>query len=234
MYFLGDDLNVYQITANQANNVGSPGIAKEINAFSDASDAIGFCFNLEGQDFYYLTFPTGGQSFLYCETTDLWTTLTYSTDGERHLASSYAYVYGKHLIADRRNGRVLEWDMSAQDDNGDVLQRRRILPPISGATLGSDGKRVLMSRLELLMQVGLGLATGQGSDPIIMIEMSMDGGHSWETIQNLRFGRAGDFLTKVEAYHMESFYNATVRITQSDPVFSNIRSAAIDLQLAGY
>ena len=234
IYFLGDDLNVYQLRSNQIRNIANPGINKEIAGFSETGDAIGFCFNLEGQDFYYITFPTGDKSYLYSETTNVWTSMTYSAANERHLASSYAYVYGKHLIADRRNGRVLEWDLDLNEDNGDVIQRRRILPRIDGAMLGEPGKRVQMSRFELLMQKGVGLATGQGEDPIIMVELSFDGGESWQTIQNLRFGRAGQFMQKVEAYAMDTFYEMTVRTTQTDPVLSNIRSAAIDLQLAGY
>jgi len=234
MYFLGDDLNIYQMSGVQIKNVSNPGLAKEINDFAVTDDAVGFCFNLEGQDFYMITFPNGDESYLYSELTDRWVTLNYLTQGARHLANSYQYVYGKHLVSDRRSGRILEWDLDVNDDNGDTIQRRRILPTIDGDALGSPGKRILMSRFELLMQVGVGLATGQGSDPIIMVEISTDGGHSFSTIQNLRFGRAGDFLTKVEAYHMASFYSATVRITQSDPVLSNIRGAAIDLDLAGF
>lgn len=234
MYFLGDDLNFYQMTGVQIKNISNPGLAKEINDFSVTDDAVGFCFNLEGQDFYMISFPTGNKSYLYSEIVDKWVTLNFSTQGDRHLANSYQFVYGKHLISDRRSGKILEWDLDVNDDNGTTIQRRRVLPPINGSTLGSPGKRILMSRFELLMQKGIGLATGQGSDPIIMIEISTDGGQSFSTIQNLRFGEAGDFLIKVEAYLMASFYDATIRITQSDPVLSSIRGGAIDLKLAGY
>ncbi|MCH7803101.1 MAG: hypothetical protein IH937_03375, partial [Acidobacteria bacterium] len=206
LYFLGDDLNIYQLKSTQVTNVSNAGIAKEITAMSKTDDAIGFTFNLEGMDFYYLAFPTGNKSFLYSETVDQWFTMTYLTDGDRHLASSYAFVYGKHLIADRRNGRVLEWSLDIQDEAGEVIQRRRILPNINGSMLKTPNTRLMMSSIEIEMQKGLGLATGQGSDPILMVEMSFDGGHTWDTIYSLRSGEGGVFDGKVKADTMRSFY----------------------------
>lgn len=234
MYFLGDDLNIYQMLGNQVENIASPGISKDINEMSDASDAIGFSFNLEGQDFYYITFATGNKSYLYAEVTGIWSTMTFGVNGDRHLASSYAKVYKKHLFVDRRNGRVLEWKLSLNEDNGEVIQRRRVLARIDGEMLGAPGKRLLMSSIEFQMQKGMGLPSGQGSDPILMIEMSFDGGQSWDTIQNERTGEAGEFDGKVKEDNMHSFYEASARITQSDPVISNIRGASIDLKLAGF
>jgi len=45
MYFLGDDLSIYQVSGNNARSISNSGIAEEINNFSDTDDAIGFCFN---------------------------------------------------------------------------------------------------------------------------------------------------------------------------------------------
>jgi len=234
MYFFGDDLNIYQLKGSQVNNISNAGITKEINAFNGTNDAIGFCFNLQGQDFYYITFPSGDKSYLYAENTGLWTSMAFGVDGGRHLATSYAYVYGKHLVSDRRNGRVLEWDLDINQDNGAVIQRRRVLPNISGELLGKPGDRLMMKGIDFTMQKGVGIPSGQGEDPIIMVEISLDGSETWNPIQNLRFGRGGEFAKKVRADKMASFYDASVRLTTSDPVFSSLRSAGIDIQLAGW
>lgn len=234
MYFLGDDLNIYQMRGNQVRNISNSGIAEEINAMTATNDAIGFCFNLKGLDFYYITFPTGNRSFLYSEAAQQITTLSYGVSGDRHLASSYAYVYGKHLVADRRNGRVLEWDWNENTDNGDVLQRKRIFPPVTGEMMGVPGKRLQMSRIELEMAAGVGTATGEGYDPEIIIEVSTDGGHSWERLENAHLGKAGEFDQKVEAYHLKQFRRLVIRTTQTDPVLSSITAAAIDLKAGGY
>lgn len=234
MYFLGDDLNVYQLTGSQVRSLANTGVAKEINLMSATSDAIGFCFNLEGLDFYCLTFPTGNKSFLYSEQLQEWITLSFGVSGDRHLANSYSFVYGRHLIADRRTGSVLEWSLDTYEDVGEVIQRRRIIPNINGTLLNAPGRRLLMDSIEVEMQKGLGLASGQGSDPILMLEMSFDGAQTWDIIYSLRSGEAGEFDGKVIAYNMHSFYDGSCRITQSDPTMFNVRGMSIKLGAAGY
>lgn len=234
-YFLGADINIYKMKGTQVSNISNPGIAKEINGMSTASDAIGMCFNIEGLSFYKIDFPTGNKSFLYCENSDIWTSLSYGVNGDRHIAGSYQRCYNKHLIVDRRNGDVHEWRLDTYTDNGDAIQRKRILPKISGEMLKKPGMRILIDRFELILQKGVGIAgNGQGSDPSIMIEVSSDGGESYENLQYIRIGRAGESTIKVESYFSRSAYEFVFRITITDPVFTNIRAASIDLKADGY
>jgi len=204
----------------------------EVQGYSKTGDAVGFCFTMQGQDWYFLTFPTADRTWLFSETNKTWVKLSYGVDNARHIASSYQFVYGRHLVTDHTNGTVYEWDFDTYTDNSQVIQRQRVLPTIAGERLKAPGKRIQMSRFELIMERGVG-NTDQ-PDPVVMVEMSMDGGRSWEVLKHLHVGRAGEFLTKIEYYHVESFYEATARITTSDPNFFSIRSAAIDVRLAGY
>jgi hypothetical protein len=57
---------------------------------------------------------------------------------------------------------------------GNVIQAELISPPIHG-----DGKRVFMPWFELDVETGVGLASGQGDDPQIMLSISDDGGRTW-------------------------------------------------------
>ena len=90
-----------------------------------------------------------------------------------------------------------------------------------------------MSRLEFIIETGVGLITGQGSDPKIIIEASYDGGKSWTTGAWLRIGRLGETNVRAEWFSLKSFYDMIVRITTSDPVSFNLYSGAVDLRLAG-
>lgn len=238
IYFLADDLNVYQLRGNQTRSISNQGFAEAVNKISrenGVSDAIGFCFNLKGANFYYITFPAGNKSFLYSQGANQWTSMSFGVNGDRHLASSYAFVYGKHLIADHRTGRILEWDWDLNEDNGEVIQRRRVYPPFTSKTLGLPaGKRLQMNRVEIEMATGLGTAAGAGFDPEIDIEISTDSGHSFETLNTVSIGQAGEFDLKVEAYHTKTFRRATVRTTQTSPVLSSMTAAAIDVKLAGF
>ena len=232
MYFIGDDRQVYQLKGSSVQHISTPSIDHEIQNFSRTNDAVGFCFTMQGQDWYFLTFGSADVTFLYSETTNLWVKLSFGVSNSRHIASSYQFVYGKHLVTDNNDGTVYEWDLDTYTDDSQVIQRQRILPVFSGERLKAPGKRLQMSRVELLMERGVG-NTDQ-SDPVVMVEVSMDGGRSWETLKYLDVGQAGEFLTKIEYYHIESFYEATIRITTSDPNFFSIRAAALDVKLAGY
>ena len=232
MYFVGDDRQVYQLKGSSVQHISTPALDHEIQGFNKTEDAVGFCFTMQGQDWYFLTFPSANVTFLYSETTNLWVKLSFGVNNDRHIAGSYQFAYGKHLVTDHADGTVYEWDIDTYTDDSQVIQRQRILPVISGERIKAPGQRLQMSRIELLMERGVG-NTDQ-SDPVVMVDVSMDGGRSWENIKYLNVGQAGEFLTKVEYYHVESFYEATVRITTSDPNFFSIRAAAIDIRTAGY
>ena len=104
---------------------------------------------------------------------------------------------------------------------------------IHGGMIGHRGKRVKMSRFELIMEMGVGTITGQGENPRVMAEASYDGGKSFDPIGWARIGRLGETNIRAEWWNLESFYDLIIRITTSDPVDYTIISGAIDLKLAG-
>ena len=232
IYFLGDDRQIYQLKGSSIQHISTPAIDNEIQGFNVTDDAVGFTFTMQGQDWYLLTFRDADITLLYSETTNTWVKLSFGVNNARHLAGTYNHVYNKHLIADHSNGNVYEWDFNTYTDNDLVVQRQRILPVFSGERIKAPGKRIQISRFELLMERGVGNI--DQPDPVVMVEISSDGGRSWSTMGNLKVGQAGEFLKKIEYYHITSFYEATFRITTSDPNFFSIRSAAADIRTAGY
>jgi hypothetical protein len=113
------------------------------------------------------------------------------------------------------------------------LQRTRVTASINGDLLGAKGKRTQMSRLELIMETGVGLVSGQGDNPRIMIEASYDGGRSWSHGTWAKTGRLGEFVLKVEWFSLRTFLDMMIRVSSTDPVNYSIYSGTIDLRLAG-
>jgi hypothetical protein len=91
-----------------------------------------------------------------------------------------------------------------------------------------------MSRLEIMMNTGVGVISGQGDKPRIMIETSYDGGRTWRAGTWASTGRLGEFILKVELFNMKSFYDCMVRFSTTDPVNYSVYSSSVDLRLAGY
>ena len=136
-------------------------------------------------------------------------------------------------MADAINGNLYQLDLDTFENNGETIQRIRVMPSIHGGLVGNPGKRIQMSRFELILETGVGVISGQGEDPRIMVEASYDGGKSFDDGTWMRIGRLGETNVRAEWFSMKSFYDLVIRITTSDPVHYTIMSAAIDWRLAG-
>ena len=235
MYWLGDDRQVYRAAGGRQVRITSIAIAHAIEGYSTVDDAIGWTMTIEGQNFYILTFPTENQTWALNEGlgSDGWFQLSAGLDGGRYQANSHSWVYGKHLVSHETSGNVLELDLDTFTNNGEIIKRTRVLGSISGEKIGARGKRLQMSRFELILESGVGLISGQGEDPIIIIEASYDGGKSFAAETFMKIGRLGETNIRAEWWGLQSFYDLIIRITTSDPVHYTLQSAAIDLRLAG-
>ena len=235
VYWLGADNQVYAARGGQERIVSTAAISGAIQSYTTTSDAFFEVFTMDDKTVIVCTFPTVNKTWALIEELGKngWFELSEGVTDGRYNAGSILEVYNKIFIGDRSNGNLNELDFNTYDQAGITWRRRRVLGSINGDKLGQKGHRVQMSRMEFIMEKGVGLITGQGEDPKIMIEASYDGGKSWATGTWMRIGRLGETNIKAEWFSMKSFYDMIVRITTSDPVAYNIYSATIDLRLAG-
>ncbi len=234
LYFLGHDRSIYRLEGYQPIQVSTIAINNAIERYSVVSDCRAFSLKLQGQSFVIFTFPTANKTWAYSETFGAWFELSYGVDGGKHLVNGYVYAYGKHLISDYRNGNVYEWDLSTFTDNSDTIIRERVLPPITSAPFGAAGQRVIVSQLELILERGVGLATGQGSAPVLMISYSDDGGRTWSAESQVSPGVMGDYALKVKYDHFATGYEILYKVRVSDPVPVAIYASTVHIALGGY
>ncbi len=232
MYFFADDRRVYRISqVRDAQPVSNIALSHEFEGYSTVSDAIAFCFTIEGQNFYHLSFPTEDKTWCYSESVGQWFELSRSSTNGRDLANSHAYAYGKNLVADYRNSNIYEWDVNTYDENGLPMTRERASGVLHGGLAGAPGKELELNRFELILETGVGLVSGQGSDPVIMLQMSLDGGRTFGTEQWAKIGKSADFLQNVEWFGLGRFKEAIFKIKTSDPVTYSIHSANADIEV---
>lgn len=234
MYFLGANKQFYKLSRSVATSISTPGLANEIEAFDAIDDAIGWTLTFQGQQFYWVNFPSQSKSYLYSVTYNYWVDLSYGMDGERHLANSYAYCYGKHYVTDYRNGNLYELDLATRTDNGDPILRFRDSAPITGQAIGLPGHRVIVGSLRLDMQVGVGLAAGQGSDPEIMFEVSGDGAKSFSGQEQVSMGEMGAYGQRVNCDKFWSGQSIVYRLLCSDPIYWSFWGGIVDADDGGY
>jgi len=235
MYWLGDDARIYRSAAGAKQVVSTDPISNEIAGYSKYSDAVGSTFTISGKNFYCITFPTGNKTFILNESLGElgWAELSSGNNSDRYQGNSFIECYGKTFVADEKNGNVYILDLNTYTNNGVSIRRERVTDSVSGDLVGSKGSRIQMSKAKFIMETGVGLMSGQGDNPRIMIEYSDDGGRTFRHGSWPRVGRLGEFALQVEFYNLGSFYDRIFRISTSDPVNYSIYSGTIELRLAG-
>lgn len=211
MIFLGDDKIVYRMEGYTPQRISQHAIESAIEGYTSISSAYAFSYTMDGHKFYVLTFPEA--TWVYDASTQLWHERQ-SFGLSKWRASDYVEAYGKHLVLDSENGNIGELDNDTYTEYGNTMQGIAAAPPIH-----SDRRRMFMSRFELDIETGVGLTSGQGSDPQIMLEWSDDGGRTFGTRQPWRsIGKIGEYRQRLRWNRMGSFRNRVLKLIVSDPV----------------
>lgn len=183
-----------------------------------ASIADVFTFSYVDQEhtFLQVTFPTGGQTWVYDAKTQLWhERSSYLAAGGwgRHRANCYALLNNKHYVGDYENGKVYEMSSAYFDDDGHVY------PSIIHSQEWDGGQeRLFFPAVEVRFEQGVGLVSGQGSDPMAMLESSKDGAETWQSCGWRSMGKIGERTKRCLWLRRGSDYRRQYRITITDPV----------------
>lgn len=227
VWWLGDDLIVYRSQGFAPVRVSNHAMEQAIAGYSTVSDAVAFSYTMDGHAYYILTFPTAGATWGYDASTQQW----HERDSRvsdvslgRWRAQNYATCYGKHLVGDYSGGTVWEVSTSVYAEGSEDLVRMIQFPP-----LYAEGKRAFMSSLEVDMEVGVGLVSGQGENPLIMLQWSDDGGNTWSNEHWREIGAMGAYRTRVTWERLGSFRQRTIRLKVADPVRCVIYSAFAEI-----
>lgn len=168
--------------------VGGHDFLYAINQYANVNDATAFSYMLGGHAFYQINFPSAGKSWLYDGATQVWSEL--QSDTGRHRANMGTLFLGKIIVADYANGKLYRLDPTVYTDNGAMLARE-----IRSRPIFTEGQ-LSIARLWVDMETGVGLATGQGSNPQVMLMVSKDGGHSFPVELWRSFGAIGNYTAR--------------------------------------
>jgi len=181
------------------------------------TDAEGLIYQDQGHVFYVLRFPSANATWAYDLTTKQW-----AERGQWNNAQArydvwaprvHAYASGLHLTGDATSGVVSVMDVAiGTESNGTGIRRLRRGPPLS-----QENHRISVSRFELSLDVGQGVAVGQGSDPQVMCRASSDGGQTWGLERRASAGKMGEYTRRVFWTRYGSPRRWVAEITMSDP-----------------
>jgi hypothetical protein len=238
-YFRGSDGMVHRFSSTQPENITSGAMANVMEAYGDDT-AVAYTISIQGGDYYVISFENNNQTFVLSEKNhalspgvDDWFSLSTGADKDIYIGAMYIKSYNKHLISKRNSGDILELDLTVFTDDTDNVVRQRTLAPINGGLIGSEGARLMMSWIEIVFKKGVGIASGQGSNPKAFIQLSFDGADSFTNEADVRLGMTGESRIRIRLNHTASFYDLVPRVTVYDPIFSSIQGASIGLKVIG-
>jgi hypothetical protein len=197
LFWLGTDARgqgiVYRANGYTGTRISTHAIEYAIAQYGNISDAIAYTYQQEGHAFYVLTFPSGNATWVYDVATQAWHERAGWDDGEfmRHRSNCQCNFGGNIIVGDFENGNIYTFDLDVYADNGGIqkwLRSWRALP-----TGQNNLKRTAHHSLQLDCEAGVGLNTGQGSDPQVMLRWSDDGGHTWGNEHWSSLGKIGAY-----------------------------------------
>lgn len=215
LFILGDDKIFYRFDGYSPKRVSTHAVETAIAGYTTISDAFGFSYTENGHKFACWTFPTERVTWCFDIATGMWHERSTLVDGviDRWRANCCVYFAGKNLIGDYQNGKIYEMNLNIYTDNAGTLQRIA-----QGGVVWSDAERLTVDELHLDMDTGVGLVTGQGSNPQVVMDYSVNGTKTWSNERWRSFGAIGDYGVRAIWRRCGTARQKIFRFTISDPV----------------
>jgi hypothetical protein len=226
LLFLGDDLLVRRFVGLTPEVVTPPQVSYQFSTYATISDAYAYVFHMEGQVFYTITFPSAKRTWLYNLASGFWNEWNSYPNNDRHRSSCYAYFDNKHLVGDFSNGKIYQLDLGTYADDGNEIVSYRTAQAIT-----AERRNFFNSSLEVEFESGVGLITGQGSDPQAMLTWSDDGGHTWSNEHWRDIGSIGRYKNRARWNKLGVSRDRIYKVSISDPVKKVIISAHLEAQM---
>jgi hypothetical protein len=208
----------YQVT-----RVSTPAIEAEFSTYTRVDDAIGQCYQILGHNFYFLTFPSAGKTWVYDPRQDLWHQLAWlNADGafERHRANQICFAYGIHVVGDRQNGSLYRLDPTAYTDDGSPIVRLRSLPHVS-----KSGNVIKHTRFKANMAVG---QVEPDITNLITLRWSNTRGASWSNGVTQSLGKTGEYLTSIQWRRLGMARDRVYELSWSGAQFTALSGAYLE------
>lgn len=231
------DYRVVRMAGFTPERISNHGVELALSNYGDVAaleNAIGQVYGEAGHLFYLLAFPTAGVTWAFDQQTSgrvnpwakrgTWIVESGAYTYWRPVFHSFAF--GKHLAGDPETNAISEVSNSLYTDvDGRPIVRVRRSPAVL-----DEHRRLVIDRMELLMETGIGLQSGQGEDPQVMLRISRDGGRSFGSQRSCSAGKAGEYWRRVYWRMLGMSRDWVFEISVSDPVPWRLTAMYLDVR----
>lgn len=207
VFFLGNDIIGYRLDGYNPIRISTHAIERAFRACTTAECVIE-TWTERGHAFVAYKFPEG--TFVYDVATQLWHERG-SYELSRWRADFIAPAYGKLITGSQGKIGELSADVYTEFDEPHIAS-------CTAPAVSQGNAWIELDRLELIFETGVGLNTGQGSNPQVMLDWSNDGGRNWESERWASLGDIGNHKARAIFTRMGRSRDWVPRWTVSDPV----------------
>lgn len=193
-----------------AQPISNPQLEVEITSYGDVSNATAHAFMINGHPFYQINFPTVGKSWMYDGQSRSWSKR--ESFGGMHRANIVVQLLGSIYASDFENGTLYKIEPDVYTDDGQPITREFI------SRHQSFGNFTRCAEIWLETESGVGLQSGQGEDPQVMMQVSRDGGHTYGNELWKSFGRVGEYKARANWHRLGRARDWVFRFRVTDPV----------------
>lgn len=209
--------------------VSNHAIEQTIQGYGAVDDATAFSYQADGHPVALFTFPGAaeglGRTWAVDEATGKWHARAYwdTTTGvaQAYRPGAAMEAFGRTLVGDRVTGGIYELTAASYTDVDGALIRHVRQP----APLTLEGRRFVVDSFELALDVGVGLISGQGSDPQAMLRISRDGGRTFGGAHWTTIGAMGEYKTRVTWGQLGNARSFVPQLVITDPIPARLTDA---------
>jgi hypothetical protein len=219
VYFLGNDCIAYRLEGYTPVRVSHHAFEQAVEGYSNKTCRV-IPFVEGGHKM--VAFRFADACWVYDISTQLW-----------HERQSYGYdtwrgkfvlhAYDSYLVADSESASLGKLSGDTFTEFGGILRTECTSPAI-----WDQNRLISHSLLELCFESGVGLQTGQGSNPLVMLQFSDDGGRTWSSERTASLGEIGEYKTRVRFTRLGASRDRVYRFALSDPVRRTMTNAVLN------
>lgn len=209
---------------NQSRQISDEELTWQINELSTTSDAYAWIRRQGGVAFYEITFSAAGRTWSINLDADSMASELISYNETRFIGAGYGYLGNKAYVGSYSSGDIYELDYDTLKDNTNSFIRKRVT-----RVFHNKGLAMTFRSLILDAEAGVGLITGQGSDPQVMMRYRVDGQWSSELWRSL--GAIGQRDYQPSWYNLGMGYAWEFELACSDPVRFNLFNLHADIDI---
>lgn len=197
-------------------------------AYTTVANAKSMAFNIGSHPHYVITFPSMTQTWAYDKSSNIWAEWQ-DTNNTQYTGLKFAAFQNKLVTSDRSNGTLYFIDAGTFTDAGAQFGME-----VWTKHLWEDDKYIGVSQVQVDIEAGSGLSVGQGSAPVMDLQVSKDGGNTFASVGFASMGPIGGYAVRLIWNTLGAARDWIFKLRSTEPIHRVITGASATLQKASF